>query len=169
MVWATCVPQAVVISMTTSVKFSHTVFNVPLLGLNNCSDLLQSRDLWPRTSYLNSACFKNKIPLASVHDEQIRTTKSRNDFNYSSSEFFDVTNAFRLMSFLLRMLLREFSGERCKKASVEIGLMASLLSLNGHMSSHFDIIHLKLSTHAYFAVPFHVMWSKYENSKNRFL
>ena len=123
MVWATCVPQAVVsASMTTSVKFSHTVFNVPLLGLNNCSDLLQSRDLWPRTSYLNSACCKNKIPLASVHDEQIRTTKSRNDFNYSSSEFFDVTNAFRLMSFLLRMLLREFSGERCKKASVEIGL-----------------------------------------------
>ena len=116
MVWATCVPQAVVsASMTTSVKFSHTVFNVPLLGLNNCSDLLQSRDLWPRTSYLNSACCKNKIPLASVHDEQIRTTKSRNDFNYSSSEFFDVTNAFRLMSFLLRMLLREFSGERCKK------------------------------------------------------
>ena len=123
MVWATCVPQAVVsASMNAPVKFSHTVFNVPLLGLNNCSDLLQCRDLWPRTSYLNSACCKNKIPLASVHDEQIRTTKSRNDFNYSSSEFFDVTNAFRLMSFLLRMLLREFSGERCKKASVEIGL-----------------------------------------------
>ena len=104
--------------MNASVKFSHTVFNVPLLGLNNCSDLLQCRDLWPRTSYLNSACCKNKILLASVHDEQIRTTKSRNDFNYSSSEFFDVTNAFRLMNFLLRMLLREFSGERCKKAYV---------------------------------------------------
>ena len=127
MVWATCVPQTVVsASMNASVKFNHTVFNVPLLGLNNCSDLLQCRDLWPRTSYLNSACCKNKIPLASVHDEQIRTTESRNDFNYSSSEFFDVTNAFRLMSFLLRMLLREFSGERCKKASVEIGLKGVL-------------------------------------------
>ena len=124
MVWATFVPQAVVTaSMNASVKFSHTVFNVPLLGLNNCSDLLQCQDLWRRRSYLNSACCKNKIALASVHDEQIRTTKSRNDFNYSSSEFFDVTNAFRLISFLLRMLLREVSGERCKKASVEIGLI----------------------------------------------
>ena len=63
-----------------------------------------------------------EIPSASVHEEQIRTTKSRKGFNYSPSEFFDVTNAFRLMSFLLRMLLCEFSGERCKKASVEIGL-----------------------------------------------
>ena len=108
-VCATCVPQAVLsASMNASVKCSHTVFNVPLLGLNNCSDLLQCRDLWPRTSYLNSACCKNKIPLASVHDEHICTTKSRNDFNYSSSEFFDVTNAFRLLSFFLRMLLREF-------------------------------------------------------------
>ena len=135
MVWATCVPQAVVsASMNASVKFSHTVFNVPLLGLNNCSDLLQCRDLWPRTSYLSSACCKNKIPWASVHDEQIRTTKSGNDFNYSSSELFDVTNAFRLMSFLLRMLLREFSGERCKKASVEIGLKANYTNLNAFVS-----------------------------------
>ena len=35
-----------------------------------------------------------EIPLVSVHDEQIRTTKSRNDFNYSPSEFFHVTNDF---------------------------------------------------------------------------
>ena len=49
-----------------------------------------------------------EIPSASVHEEQIRTTKSRNDFNYSPSEFLDMTNAFRLMSFLLRMLLCEF-------------------------------------------------------------
>ena len=33
--------------------------------------------------------------------------------------------------------------------------MASLLSLNGHISSHFDTIHLKLSTYAYFALLFH--------------
>ena len=47
--------------------------------------------------------------------------------------------------------------------------MASLLPLNGHTLSHFDTIRLALSTHAYFAVLFHAMWSKYENSKNRFL
>ena len=47
--------------------------------------------------------------------------------------------------------------------------MASLLSLNGHMSSHFDTIHLKLSTHAYFALLFHSMLSEYKNSKNEFL
>ena len=46
--------------------------------------------------------------------------------------------------------------------------MASLLSLNGHMSSHFDTIHLKLSTHAYFALLFHSMLSEYENSKINF-
>ena len=47
--------------------------------------------------------------------------------------------------------------------------MVSLLSLNGHMSSHFDIIHLKLPKHAYFALLFHSMLSEYENSKNKFL
>ena len=92
-----------------------------ILGLG--SDLLQCRDSPPRTPYLNFACCKNaiyknkcskdmqndrEIPLASVYDEQIPTMKSRNDFNYSPSRFFDVTNAFRLMSFLLRMLLSEF-------------------------------------------------------------
>ena len=46
--------------------------------------------------------------------------------------------------------------------------MASLLPLNGHMSSYFDTIHLKLSTHAYFALLFHSMLSDYENSKNKF-
>ena len=46
--------------------------------------------------------------------------------------------------------------------------MASLLSLNGHILSHFDTIHSKLPTHVYFAVPFHSMWSKYKNSKNTF-
>ena len=47
--------------------------------------------------------------------------------------------------------------------------MASLLSLNGHISSHFDTIHLKLSTHGYFALLFHSISSEYENSKNKFL
>ena len=47
--------------------------------------------------------------------------------------------------------------------------MANLLPLNGHMSSHFDTIHLTLSTHAYFAVLFRAMRSKYGNSKNIFL
>ena len=47
--------------------------------------------------------------------------------------------------------------------------MASLLSLNGHMSSHFDTIHLQLSTHAYFALLFHSMLSEYENSENKVL
>ena len=46
--------------------------------------------------------------------------------------------------------------------------MTSSLSLNGHISFHFYTIHLKLSTHAYFPVLFHSMWSKYENSKNTF-
>ena len=57
-----------------------------------------------------------EIPLVSVHDEPIRTTKSRNDFNYSPSEFFHVTNAFRLMSFLLRMLLCEFFRRTLQKS-----------------------------------------------------
>ena len=47
--------------------------------------------------------------------------------------------------------------------------MANLLSLKGHISSHFDTIHFKLSTHAYFPLLFHSMWSKTENFKNRFL
>ena len=42
---------------------------------------------------------------------------------------------------------------------------ASLLSLNGHISSNFDIIDLKLSTNANFTVLFRSMWSKHENSK----
>ena len=36
------------------------------------------------------------------------------------------------------------------------------------MSSHFDTIHSKLSTHAYFALLFHSMLSENENSKNKF-
>ena len=47
--------------------------------------------------------------------------------------------------------------------------MASLLSLNRHVSSHLDNIHLKLSTYAHFALLFHSMLSEYENSKNKFL
>ena len=47
--------------------------------------------------------------------------------------------------------------------------MASLLSLNGHMSSQFDTIHLKLSKHAYFTLLFHSMLPEYENSKHKFL
>ena len=47
--------------------------------------------------------------------------------------------------------------------------MASLMSLNGHMSSHFDTIHLKLSTHAYFALLFQSMLSEYGSSKSKFL
>ena len=42
--------------------------------------------------------------------------------------------------------------------------MARLLSLNGRISSNFDTIHLKLSTHAYFTVFFHSTWSEYINS-----
>ena len=47
--------------------------------------------------------------------------------------------------------------------------MASLLSLNGHRSSNFDTIHLKLLTYAYFVLLFHSMLSEYENSKNELL
>ena len=61
-------------------------------------------------------CEDREIPSASVHEEQIRTTKSRKGFNYSPSEFFDVTNAFRLMSFLLRMLLCEFFRRTLQKS-----------------------------------------------------
>ena len=43
--------------------------------------------------------------------------------------------------------------------------MASFLSSNGRVSTHFDGIHLKLSIHAYFDVRFHSMPSKYENTK----
>ena len=46
--------------------------------------------------------------------------------------------------------------------------MASVLSSNGYISAHFDNIHIKLSTHAYFEVRFHFMLSKYENSRLRF-
>ena len=35
--------------------------------------------------------------------------------------------------------------------------MASFLSSNGRISAHFDNIHLKLSTHAYFEVHFKSM------------
>ena len=44
--------------------------------------------------------------------------------------------------------------------------MARCLSSNGRISVHFDDIHLRLSTHGYFEVCFHSMFSKYENSKN---
>ena len=47
--------------------------------------------------------------------------------------------------------------------------MASFLSSNGHISVHYDNIHLQLSTHASFETRFHFMLQKYENSKNRFL
>ena len=40
--------------------------------------------------------------------------------------------------------------------------MASFLLLNGRISSHFDIIRLKLPTHTYFVVLSHSMWSKYK-------
>ena len=43
--------------------------------------------------------------------------------------------------------------------------MANFLSSNGRISTHFDDIHLKLSTNANFEVQFHSMKSKYENSK----
>ena len=42
--------------------------------------------------------------------------------------------------------------------------MASFLSSNGCVLANFDN-HLKLSTHAYFELPFHSMFRKYENSK----
>ena len=45
----------------------------------------------------------------------------------------------------------------------------SFLFANGRISTHFDDIHMKLSTHCYFEVLFHCMLSKYENCKNRFL
>ena len=44
--------------------------------------------------------------------------------------------------------------------------MASTLSLYGHISAHFDDIHLELSVHAYFKVCFHFMLSKYEHCRN---
>ena len=47
--------------------------------------------------------------------------------------------------------------------------MASLLSLNDHISSNCETIHLKMSMLDYLMVLFHSMWSKYENSDNRFL
>ena len=47
--------------------------------------------------------------------------------------------------------------------------MANFLSPNGRILVHFDNIHLKFLTHAYFEVRFHSMLSKYENCKNRFL
>ena len=39
--------------------------------------------------------------------------------------------------------------------------MASFLSLKGHISVHFDNIHLKLSTHANPEVHFHFMLTKH--------
>ena len=46
--------------------------------------------------------------------------------------------------------------------------MASILLSNGRILAQLDKIHLKFSTHAYFAVRFHPMLSKYEISKNSF-
>ena len=54
------------------------------------------------------------------------------------------------------------------QAEITVVCMASLLSSNDHISSHFDTTHLKLSTHDYFMVLFHSMWLKYENSENTF-
>ena len=54
-----------------------------------------------------------------------------------------------------------------QKKNTEV-CMASFLSLNRRISTHFDGTHLKLSIRAYFEVRFHSMLPKYENSKNRF-
>ena len=54
------------------------------------------------------------------------------------------------------------------QAENTVVFVVSLLSFNGHVSSHFDTIYLKLSAHAYFTALFHSMWSKCKNSKNRF-
>ena len=55
------------------------------------------------------------------------------------------------------------------KAENTVVCMASLLSLNGHISLHFETIHLKLSTHAYLTVFIYFMLLKYEDYNNRFL
>ena len=55
------------------------------------------------------------------------------------------------------------------QAESTVDCMSILLSSNGHISSHLDTTHLKLSTHDYFMVLFHSMWLKYEKSKNIFL
>ena len=47
--------------------------------------------------------------------------------------------------------------------------MARFLSSNGRISTHFEDIHQKLSTHASYEVHFHSMLSKYEIAKNGFL
>ena len=44
--------------------------------------------------------------------------------------------------------------------------MASFLSLNGRISSHFSNIRLRLPTHVYFIVLSHSIGSKYKRSKN---
>ena len=41
--------------------------------------------------------------------------------------------------------------------------MARVPFSNGRISTHFDDIHLKLSTYAYFEVRFHSILSKYKN------
>ena len=74
-----------------------------------------------------------------------------------------ISNKFKLV---LRNNDRDIG--RILSRDLKVKWLVWLLSLNGHTSSHFDIIHLKLSTHAYFTVLSHSMWLKYENSKNRF-
>ena len=64
---------------------------------------------------------------------------------------------------MLYLVLNIWNQERNKEVCI-----ASFLSSNGYILAHFDNIHLKFPTHAYFEVSFHLMLSKYENSKNRF-
>ena len=47
--------------------------------------------------------------------------------------------------------------------------MASFRSSNDCISDNFDDIYLELSTHANFEVRSHLMPSKYDNSRSRFL
>ena len=51
---------------------------------------------------------------------------------------------------------------------INTGLCTATLSSNGRILAHFDNIHLKVLANAHFKVHFHSMFSKHENSKNRF-
>ena len=55
------------------------------------------------------------------------------------------------------------------QAKSTVVCMASFLISSGRTSLHFDNIHIKVLTRAYFEVCFHSILSKYENSKHRFL
>ena len=76
-----------------------------------------------------------------------------------------------LIAFLCLILMIVYKKKLNVKIQAEntVVCMASLLSFNGHMSPHFDTIHLKVSTHAYFALLFHSTLSEYENSEIKFL